>query len=81
MFWAIDGDRLVRISRGALTARRLPEAVAGRVSNRIEEDATGTIWLTLTDHRYAHLAGGESLRVLKIFPAGVTNDEQRPARS
>jgi signal transduction histidine kinase/ligand-binding sensor domain-containing protein len=78
VFWAIDGDRLVRFSRGALTARRLPEAVAGRVSNRIEEDATGTIWLTLTDHRYAHLAGGEVLRVVKIFPAGVTNDEQRP---
>ena len=77
VFWAIDNRRLVRFSRGTLTARPLPDEVAGLVSNRIEEDTSGTIWLTLTDGRYARLGGDESLRVLKVFPATPTNDDRR----
>ena len=67
--------RSTAASSGALFARRadgtheLPDEIAGLVANRIEEDTAGTIWLTLLDGRYAHLAGDDSLRVLKVFPA------------
>ena len=50
----------------------------GLVANRIEEDTAGTVWLMLLDGRYAHLAGDDSLRVLKVFPAASPTDTHPP---
>ena len=77
VFWAADGRNLLRFSQGVLTSRQLPDEVVGLVANRIEEDTSGTIWMTLSDGRYARLAGEDSLRVLRFFPAPSATDDSR----
>ena len=78
VFWAIDGPRLARFSRGVLTTHELPGDLIDRIADRVEEDSAGTIWTTLLDGRYAHLAREQTLRVLRIFaaPSATSTHEQ-----
>ena len=77
VFWAIDDFKtLHRFSRGVLSSPRAPQQVAHLLANRIEEDYTGNVWVTLSDGRYARLAGEQSLSVVRIFPAPSATDNR-----
>jgi ligand-binding sensor domain-containing protein len=45
VFWAIDGRRMARFSRGVLTTHELPGDLIDRIADRVEEDSAGTIWM------------------------------------
>jgi signal transduction histidine kinase/streptogramin lyase len=76
VFWAVDGSKLFRFSRGVLSSRTMPEEVVHLLANRIEEDYTGSVWVTLGDGRYAQLAGQQTLNIVRIFPAPSATDNR-----